>query len=188
MSFFLFSIGETGYVLNRTLSLWIRSCRWLLLKMAWEYWPLSYVKVLEGTCCVAFRCKEKGKREEEVAQEREGLMSDLLQEMSVSESKHFLILFRDSGCQFRGLYSYQPDREEVVRLFGVGPRTVSPPMMDMFFKWVCCQTVHSVTLMHALTVQFFHRMRFAFYNKHFACDMLFTARKFVGSVVLVMHG
>lgn len=59
----------------------------------------------------------------------------VLEEMNVSESKHFLILFRDSGCQFRGLYSYHPDREEVLRLYGVGPRSVQPAMMDMFFKY-----------------------------------------------------
>ncbi|CAN7989514.1 unnamed protein product, partial [Ixodes hexagonus] len=59
----------------------------------------------------------------------------VLEEMGISDSKHFLILFRDSGCQFRGLYSYQPDREEVARLFGVGPRTVTPSMMDLFFKY-----------------------------------------------------
>ncbi|KAG0427887.1 hypothetical protein HPB47_025097, partial [Ixodes persulcatus] len=59
----------------------------------------------------------------------------VLEEMGVSDSKHFLILFRDAGCQFRGLYSYQPEREEVGRLFGVGPRTVTAPMMDLFFKY-----------------------------------------------------
>lgn len=59
----------------------------------------------------------------------------VLEEINVSESKHFLILFRDSGCQFRGLYSYNPEREEVLRLHGIGPRSVQPSMMDMFFKY-----------------------------------------------------
>ncbi|KAK8772618.1 hypothetical protein V5799_024144 [Amblyomma americanum] len=59
----------------------------------------------------------------------------VLEEMNLSESKHFLILFRDSGCQFRGLYSYHPEREEVLRLHGIGPRSVQPAMMDMFFKY-----------------------------------------------------
>lgn len=59
----------------------------------------------------------------------------VLEEINVSESKHFLILFRDSGCQFRGLYSYHPEREEVLRLHGIGPRSVLPSMMDMFFKY-----------------------------------------------------
>ncbi|CAN8018898.1 unnamed protein product [Ixodes persulcatus] len=65
----------------------------------------------------------------------QGLEPPFPQEMGVSDSKHFLILFRDAGCQFRGLYSYQPEREEVGRLFGVGPRTVTAPMMDLFFKY-----------------------------------------------------
>ncbi|XP_075552367.1 calmodulin-regulated spectrin-associated protein patronin isoform X1 [Dermacentor variabilis] len=59
----------------------------------------------------------------------------VLEEINISESKHFLILFRDSGCQFRGLYSYYPEREEVLRLHGTGPRSVLPSMMDMFFKY-----------------------------------------------------
>ncbi|KAH8021470.1 hypothetical protein HPB51_015866 [Rhipicephalus microplus] len=59
----------------------------------------------------------------------------VLEEINISESKHFLILFRDSGCQFRGLYSYNPEREEVLRLHGIGPRSVQPSMMDMFFKY-----------------------------------------------------
>ncbi|CAG9771820.1 unnamed protein product [Ceutorhynchus assimilis] len=37
----------------------------------------------------------------------------VLEEINRSESKHFLILFRDAGCQFRALYSYCPDTEEI---------------------------------------------------------------------------
>ncbi len=35
-----------------------------------------------------------------------------LKEMEKSGANNFLILFRDSGCQFRSLYTYCPDTEE----------------------------------------------------------------------------
>lgn len=62
----------------------------------------------------------------------------VLEEMTRSESKHFLILFRDAGCQFRALYSYCPESEteEVLKLYGTGPRQVTHNMFDKFFKWV----------------------------------------------------
>ncbi|CAB3360071.1 Hypothetical predicted protein [Cloeon dipterum] len=58
----------------------------------------------------------------------------VLEEIARSESKHFLILFRDAGCQFRALYSYCPDRDEVLKLYGTGPRQVTENMLDKFFK------------------------------------------------------
>lgn len=58
----------------------------------------------------------------------------VLDEIAKSESKHFLILFRDAGCQFRALYSYCPDREEVSKLYGTGPKQVIDKMFDKFFK------------------------------------------------------
>ena len=60
----------------------------------------------------------------------------VLEEINRSESKHFLILFRDAGCQFRALYSYCPDREDVTKLYGTGPKQVNDRMFDKFFKWV----------------------------------------------------
>lgn len=54
--------------------------------------------------------------------------------MERSEGKHFLILFRDAGCQFRALYSYNLETEEVIKLYGVGPRVITDKMMDKFYK------------------------------------------------------
>ncbi|CAG0915651.1 unnamed protein product [Notodromas monacha] len=59
----------------------------------------------------------------------------VLEEIEQSDSKHFLILFRDAGCQFRGLYSYNPDADEVYKLFGKGPSQIVPRMFDRFFKY-----------------------------------------------------
>ncbi|CAH2005388.1 unnamed protein product [Acanthoscelides obtectus] len=71
----------------------------------------------------------------------------VLEEINRSESKHFLVLFRDAGCQFRALYSYCPEREEILKLYGTGPRQVNDKMFDKFFKYnsggKCFSQVHT---------------------------------------------
>lgn len=58
----------------------------------------------------------------------------VLDKINRSEAKHFLILFRDAGCQFRALYSYWPENESVIKLYGTGPSQVDEFMFDKFFK------------------------------------------------------
>merc|ERR1711899_28402 len=48
---------------------------------------------------------------------------------------HFLLLFRDAKCQFRGLYAYYPDTEEVYKIYGTGPKQVTENMYESFFKY-----------------------------------------------------
>ncbi len=48
---------------------------------------------------------------------------------------HFLLLFRDQKCQFRGLYAYYPDTEEVYKIYGTGPKQVTDKMFEYFFKY-----------------------------------------------------
>jgi len=48
---------------------------------------------------------------------------------------HFLLLFRDVKCQFRGLYAYYPDTEEVYKIYGTGPKQVTDNMFETFFKY-----------------------------------------------------
>ncbi|XP_067142447.1 LOW QUALITY PROTEIN: patronin [Centruroides vittatus] len=71
----------------------------------------------------------------------------VLEEINRSDSKHFLILFRDAGCQYRAIYSYNPDTEEVFKLNGIGPKLVTDHMMDRFFKYnsggKCFTEVHT---------------------------------------------
>ncbi|KAF5305032.1 hypothetical protein FQR65_LT18787 [Abscondita terminalis] len=71
----------------------------------------------------------------------------VLEEINRSEAKHFLILFRDAGCQFRALYSYCPEGEEVIKLYGTGPKQVNDRMFDKFFKYnsggKCFSQVHT---------------------------------------------
>ena len=56
--------------------------------------------------------------------------------ISQSEAKHFLILFRDGGLQYRGLYTYNPEREEVFKIQGVGPKQLNNKAIERFYKWV----------------------------------------------------
>ncbi|XP_037895553.1 patronin isoform X20 [Glossina fuscipes] len=71
----------------------------------------------------------------------------VLEKIARSEAKHFLILFRDAGCQFRALYSYTPETEQVFKLYGTGPSQVDEVMFDKFFKYnsggKCFSQVHT---------------------------------------------
>lgn len=57
-----------------------------------------------------------------------------LKELAKSDSKHFLILFRDQKCQFRGLYSWDEVSDTVHKLHGVGPKSCSEKFMKLLFK------------------------------------------------------
>jgi calmodulin-regulated spectrin-associated protein len=46
-----------------------------------------------------------------------------------------MILFRDGGCQFRGVYSFFPDTEEILKLTGTGPKSISKKMIDKLYKY-----------------------------------------------------
>lgn len=56
-------------------------------------------------------------------------------EMEKSPANHFLILFRDSSCQFRGVYTMNSDSQELVRLAGMGPRTISSTQVESIYKY-----------------------------------------------------
>ncbi|XP_069025492.1 LOW QUALITY PROTEIN: calmodulin-regulated spectrin-associated protein 1a [Embiotoca jacksoni] len=59
----------------------------------------------------------------------------ILEELEKCESNHLIILFRDGGCQFRGIYSYSPDTEEIVKFTGTGPRAITRKMIDKLYKY-----------------------------------------------------
>lgn len=71
----------------------------------------------------------------------------VLEKIARSEAKHFLILFRDAGCQFRALYSFVPELEQVLKLYGTGPSHVDEVMFDKFFKYnsggKCFSQIHT---------------------------------------------
>ena len=59
----------------------------------------------------------------------------VLEEIDACDCPHFLILFRDSKCQFRGLYAYYPDTEEVFKIYGTGPKQISEKMFEHYYKY-----------------------------------------------------
>ncbi|KAG9351140.1 hypothetical protein JZ751_025030 [Albula glossodonta] len=73
-------------------------------------------------CCLAGKVNEAQKNK-------------ILEEMEKSEANNFLILFRDSGCQFRSLYTYCPEMEEITKLAGIGPKTITGKMIEGLYKY-----------------------------------------------------
>ncbi|KAM8934463.1 calmodulin-regulated spectrin-associated protein 1 isoform 2-T2 [Pelodytes ibericus] len=73
-------------------------------------------------CCLAGKVNEPQK-------------NSTLDELEKSESNHFIILFRDAGCQFRALYSFYPDSEEIYKLTGTGPKNITKKMIDKLYKY-----------------------------------------------------
>uniref|UniRef100_A0A8C6Q643 Calmodulin regulated spectrin associated protein family member 2 n=1 Tax=Nothobranchius furzeri TaxID=105023 RepID=A0A8C6Q643_NOTFU len=65
----------------------------------------------------------------------EGQKNKILEEMEKSGANNFLVLFRDSGCQFRSLYTYCPEMEEINRLAGIGPKSITRKMIDGLYKY-----------------------------------------------------
>ncbi|XP_061739307.1 calmodulin-regulated spectrin-associated protein 2a isoform X1 [Nerophis ophidion] len=65
----------------------------------------------------------------------EGQKNKILEEMEKSEANNFLVLFRDGGCQFRSLYTYCPETEEINKLAGIGPKSIGRKMIDGLYKY-----------------------------------------------------
>uniref|UniRef100_A0A3P8WJ93 Calmodulin regulated spectrin-associated protein family, member 2a n=1 Tax=Cynoglossus semilaevis TaxID=244447 RepID=A0A3P8WJ93_CYNSE len=65
----------------------------------------------------------------------EGPKNKILEEMEKSEANNFLVLFRDAGCQFRSLYTYCPETEEIIKLTGIGPKSITRKMIDGLYKY-----------------------------------------------------
>ena len=38
--------------------------------------------------------------------------------------------------QFRAIYTYNPDIEEIIKLYGTGPKIINNDMIDKFYKYV----------------------------------------------------
>ncbi|KAM3910956.1 calmodulin-regulated spectrin-associated protein 1 isoform 2-T2 [Leptodactylus fuscus] len=73
-------------------------------------------------CCLAGKVNESQK-------------NSTLDELDKCDSNHYIILFRDAGCQFRALYSFYPDSEEICKLTGTGPKTITKKMIDKLYKY-----------------------------------------------------
>ncbi|XP_063787702.1 calmodulin-regulated spectrin-associated protein 3 isoform X2 [Pseudophryne corroboree] len=73
-------------------------------------------------CCLAGKVNEPQKNK-------------VLEDIEKSQSNHFLILFRDSSCQFRAVYTFSTETYELTRLAGYGPRTISLSMIEEIYKY-----------------------------------------------------
>ncbi|XP_037328567.2 calmodulin-regulated spectrin-associated protein 3-like isoform X1 [Pungitius pungitius] len=73
-------------------------------------------------CCLAGKVNETQKNK-------------IVEEMEKSPANHFLILFRDSSCQFRGVYTMNTESQELIRLAGVGPRTIGSAQVEAIYKY-----------------------------------------------------
>ncbi|XP_016318575.1 calmodulin-regulated spectrin-associated protein 3-like isoform X3 [Sinocyclocheilus anshuiensis] len=73
-------------------------------------------------CCLAGKVNEPQKNK-------------IVEEMEKSSANHFLVLFRDASCQFRAVYTMNPETEEMVRLIGFGPRVINPTMVESIYKY-----------------------------------------------------
>ncbi|TGZ75295.1 hypothetical protein CRM22_000459, partial [Opisthorchis felineus] len=58
-----------------------------------------------------------------------------LKELAATEGTHFMILFRDSRCQYRAVYSFDLELEELRLICGTGPRRITHEMANRFFKY-----------------------------------------------------
>ncbi|XP_071392941.1 calmodulin-regulated spectrin-associated protein 2 [Centroberyx affinis] len=65
----------------------------------------------------------------------EGQKNKILDEMEKSEANNFLVLFRDAGCQFRSVYTYCPETEEITKLAGIGPKSITTKMIEGLYKY-----------------------------------------------------
>ncbi|XP_031715840.1 calmodulin-regulated spectrin-associated protein 1-B-like isoform X3 [Anarrhichthys ocellatus] len=73
-------------------------------------------------CCLAGKVNETQK-------------NVILEELEKCESNHLIVLFRDGGCQYRGIYSFLPDTEEIIKFTGTGPRSIGRKMIDKLYKY-----------------------------------------------------
>ncbi|XP_016100287.1 calmodulin-regulated spectrin-associated protein 3-like [Sinocyclocheilus grahami] len=73
-------------------------------------------------CCLAGKVNESQKNK-------------IIDEMEKSSASHFLILLRDSNCQFRAICTRDGQSEELHRLCGVGPRAISSSAVEAIYKY-----------------------------------------------------
>ncbi|VDN96486.1 unnamed protein product, partial [Rodentolepis nana] len=84
-----------------------------------------------------------------------------LQELAAVDGSHFIVLFRDNRCQYRALYAFDFDTEELKFICGNGPRKITHSMCDKFFKYnsgakqfsEITSTKHLSAVVDAITIQ-----------------------------------
>ncbi|VDM36451.1 unnamed protein product [Toxocara canis] len=64
------------------------------------------------------------------------MRNEVLGELAKSDSKHFLLLFRDQKCRYMGAYSWDQQSDTAHRIHGRGPNMCHESMMHLMFKLV----------------------------------------------------
>uniref|UniRef100_A0A8C2B8N5 Calmodulin regulated spectrin associated protein family member 3 n=1 Tax=Cyprinus carpio TaxID=7962 RepID=A0A8C2B8N5_CYPCA len=90
-------------------------------------------------CCLAGKVNESQKNK-------------IIDEMEKSSASHFLILLRDSNCQFRAIYTRDGQSEELHRLCGVGPRAISSSAVEAIYKYSSDRKQFSTLPSHTLSM------------------------------------
>ncbi|PIO72545.1 hypothetical protein TELCIR_05518 [Teladorsagia circumcincta] len=57
-----------------------------------------------------------------------------MNDLAASDAKHFLVLFRDYKCQYRGLYSWDQVSDTAIKISGQGPSKCTESIMKLMFK------------------------------------------------------
>ncbi|KAK6061364.1 hypothetical protein COOONC_00968 [Cooperia oncophora] len=57
-----------------------------------------------------------------------------MNDLAASDAKHFLVLFRDYKCQYRGLYSWDQVSDTAIKISGQGPTKCAESIMKLMFK------------------------------------------------------
>ncbi|VDN13450.1 unnamed protein product [Dibothriocephalus latus] len=91
----------------------------------------------------------------------DSLKKTTLQELAAVDGSHFIVLFRDSRCQYRALYAFDHESEELNLISGNGPRKIMHKMVDKFFKYnsglkqftEITSTKHLSTVVDAITIK-----------------------------------
>ncbi|XP_055336634.1 patronin-like isoform X2 [Paramacrobiotus metropolitanus] len=65
----------------------------------------------------------------------EDVQKKVLEALARYNGSHFLVLFRDANCQFRGLYAYDADVNEAVKVYGTGPTKIDDSMTEKLYKY-----------------------------------------------------
>uniref|UniRef100_A0A9J2PDT4 CKK domain-containing protein n=1 Tax=Ascaris lumbricoides TaxID=6252 RepID=A0A9J2PDT4_ASCLU len=63
------------------------------------------------------------------------MRNEVLGELAKSDSKHFLLLFRDQKCRYMGAYSWDQQSDTAHRIHGRGPNMCHESMMHLMFKY-----------------------------------------------------
>jgi hypothetical protein len=59
----------------------------------------------------------------------------VIEEIEMSEARHFVILFRDYHLQYRGVYSYTTETDFIEKVIGTGPQKISEDMIEKYYKY-----------------------------------------------------